>query len=434
MAKDVLEKVFIAWGGSQRLAALVGQKISALGFDPIVGGGSPTELFIGTQVFSQIRSCTRAVILVNGEGMEANPGFGLNDNLMFEWGYITGTYSPNKLHVFLIDTSVKDLPSDLGGSWATEVSTAELDVEEIADVIVAAFQKDATRHVELDKLKIMHMWEDIKRYLDTHDTSPQCSDIELAQYLIHTAEVCDYYMEEEYAEALLNKAHPTSSILSFAILLLKANIRLALETNGLATSLPFDSFTELRAVFETKFDFSYQDEEFDLWMRYFTTRRLSLLYRLVSLNDDFAEDERKALLESALSFLKEAGAILDEISSRISSDSAYVNLYRGYVERDKFRVFVAFGMQEEASTSNAAALVAKEAFYLTYKEKYPHDTYMIRQLAQEYYRSLAERMEFITDVTEKLVIRKTLKSFLSKLDKDSGRQHAVLQELRKMLG
>lgn len=275
MAKDVLEKVFIAWGGSQRLAALVGQKISALGFDPIVGGGSPTELFIGTQVFSQIRSCTRAVILVNGEGMEASPGFGLNDNLMFEWGYITGTYSPNKLHVFLIDTSVKDLPSDLGGSWATEVSTAELDVEEIADVIVAAFQKDATRHVELDKLKIMHMWEDIKRYLDTHDTSPQCSDIELAQYLIHTAEVCDYYMEEEYAEALLNKAHPTSSILSFAILLLKANIRLALETNGLATSLPFDSFTELRAVFETKFDFSYQDEEFDLWMRYFTTRRLS---------------------------------------------------------------------------------------------------------------------------------------------------------------
>lgn len=241
-------------------------------------------------------------------------------------------------------------------------------------------------------------------------------------------------MEEEYAEALLNKAHPTSSILSFAILLLKANIRLALETNGLATSLPFDSFTELRAVFETKFDFSYQDEEFDLWMRYFTTRRLSLLYRLVSLNDDFAEDERKALLESALSFLKEAGAILDEISSRISSDSAYVNLYRGYVERDKFRVFVAFGMQEEASTSNAAALVAKETFYLTYKEKYPHDTYMIRQLAQEYYRSLAERMEFITDVTEKLVIRKTLKSFLSKLDKDSGRQHAVLQELRKMLG
>ena len=155
---------------------------------------------------------------------------------------------------------------------------------------------------------------------------------------------------------------------------------------------------------------------------------------MLFLSDDFAEDERKALLESALSFLKEAGAILDEISSRISSDSAYVNLYRGYVERDKFRVFVAFGMQEEASTSNAAALVAKETFYLTYKEKYPHDTYMIRQLAQEYYRSLAERMEFITDVTEKLVIRKTLKSFLSKLDKDSGRQHAVLQELRKMLG
>ena len=55
-----------------------------------------------------------------------------------------------------LDTSVKDLPNGQGGSWATEVNTSELDVEEIADVIVAAFHEEATRHVELDKLKIMH--------------------------------------------------------------------------------------------------------------------------------------------------------------------------------------------------------------------------------------------------------------------------------------
>ncbi|RRD48774.1 TIR domain-containing protein [Arachnia propionica] len=434
MAKDVLERVFIAWGGTQRLATLVGQRISELGFDPVVGGGSPTELFIGTQVFSQIRGCTRAIILVNGEGIEANPGIGLNDNLMFEWGYITGTYSPNKLHVFLIDISVKDLPSDLGGSWATEVTTQERDVEEIADAIVEAFQKDARRHVELDKLKIMHMWEDVKRFLDMHDTSPQCSDLELAQYLLHTAEVCDYYMEEEYTESLLNKVQPSSSILSFVILLLKNNIRLGLETGGLAEPLPFDSFTEMRAVFESKFDFSYQDEEIDLWLRYFTARRLSLLYRLVSLNEDFSDEERLGLLQSTVSFLERAGEILEEISKRFPLDASYVNLYRGYVERDKYRVYDSLGQKEEAEVSNAAALVAKESFYLTYKEKYPHDTFMIRQLAQEYYRSQAERMDFITDVTEKVVIKKTLRSFLSKLDKDNGRQHVVLQELRRKLG
>lgn len=55
-----------------------------------------------------------------------------------------------------LDTSVKDLPNGQGGSWVTEVNTSELDVEEIADVIVAAFHEEATRHVELDKLKIMH--------------------------------------------------------------------------------------------------------------------------------------------------------------------------------------------------------------------------------------------------------------------------------------
>lgn len=56
-----------------------------------------------------------------------------------------------------LDTSVKDLPNGRGGSWATEVNTSELDVEEIVDVIVAAFHEEATRHVELDKLKIMHI-------------------------------------------------------------------------------------------------------------------------------------------------------------------------------------------------------------------------------------------------------------------------------------
>ena len=37
-----------------------------------------------------------------------------------------------------------------------EVSASELDVEGTADVIVAAFHEEAIRHVELDKLKIMH--------------------------------------------------------------------------------------------------------------------------------------------------------------------------------------------------------------------------------------------------------------------------------------
>lgn len=433
MAKDIFEKVFIAWGGTQKLASLVGQRIAALGFDPIVGGGSPTELFIGTQVFSQIRACTRAIILVNGEGIEANPGVGLNDNLMFEWGYITGTYSPNKLHVFLIDISVSDLPSDLGGSWATEVTTDDRELEEIADSIVATFQKDATRHIELDKLKIMHMWDDVKRFVDVHDTMPQCSDLELAQYLLHTAEVCDYFMEEEYTEQLLNKMHPTSALLSFVVLLLKANIRLGLETSGLAKALPFDSFTELRAVFESKFDFSYQDEEIDLWLRYFTNRRLSLLYRLVTLNSDFNDAERRGLLTKAQTFLEACGQILEDICTKYPSDVPYVNLYRGYVERDTYRVSEALGLEEEAEISNAVALVAKEAIYLTYQEKYPHDTYLIRQLAQEYYRSMAERMDFIDDVTEKMVIKRTLETFLSKLDADNGRQHVVLEELRHKL-
>lgn len=434
MARDVLEKVFVAWGGNQRLAVKVANALSALGFDSVVGGGHPTELFIGSQVFSQIRGCTRAIILVQADsGADFAPGTGFNDNLMFEWGYITGLFAPGKIHVFLIGISVKDLPSDLAGSWATEVPFAGHAEEDVAEMIASRFQNDAMRHVDLDKLRIMHSWDSVKHSLDVYNESPQVSDLELANYLIHTVEVCDYFMEEEYLSGLLNKMKPASSLLDFTVNLVKANIQLSLETDGLRLPLSFDSFTELRAIFEAKFDFSYLDEELNLWLRYFVARRVSLIYRLVAENEGFSPEEMRAFLATTLEVLSSAAHTLDEIASRFPPDAKYSNLYRGYVERDRFRVYRSLGMAEEATASNAAAQSAKESFYLDYKQAYPGDSYMIRQLAQEYYRSLAERLEFVTDLTERLVITKTVSSFLSRLDKDSGRQHVVLQELRSKL-
>ena len=123
MARNVTESVFVVWGGNQELAGLVGRKLDSIHFSGVVGGGQPTDLFVGSQVLSQIHQCTRAIILVEDtSGIDLASGYNLSDNLMFEWGYIIGTFPPSKVHVFLIDLSARDLPSDLAGSWASEVS------------------------------------------------------------------------------------------------------------------------------------------------------------------------------------------------------------------------------------------------------------------------------------------------------------------------
>jgi len=93
-----IEKVFIAWGGNQSLAQAVGQELGKHGYNGIVGGGLPMDMYIGVQVFSQIQQCTRAIILVENTRPDAvNP---FSSNLMFEWGYLTAKMDPRKLHVF----------------------------------------------------------------------------------------------------------------------------------------------------------------------------------------------------------------------------------------------------------------------------------------------------------------------------------------------
>lgn len=429
MARDVLESVFIAWGGNHPLATLVADGLARRHFRPVIGGHQQTDTFIGTQVLSQIHRCTRAIVLVQTIPSKSTaPGF--SDNLMFEWGYITGTFAPGKVHVFLIDLSARDLPSDLAGSWASEVVVDGCPLDQVADRVTEQFQRDALHHVELDKMRIMHMWTRILGYIESYDTDPACPDMELAHYLLHSIETCYYYMEEDRLEALLASMHPLSSLLEHAVQIATANIRLFRETAGLQRALPFDSFTELRAVFERNVDVSFQDPELTLWFSYFCARRLSLLYFMTSKNEDLEEAEQLLFLERTLTLLDETAAVLDRIVAEFPQEASYVNLFWGYVHRDRYLIHELRGERAAAEEASLAALRAKEAFYLDYKARYPQDALLVRHLAQEYYLSLADHLPFVTDATERMMTKRTVRTFLTKLERESGRQHVVLEELR----
>jgi len=434
MAADIYEKVFIAWGGNQTLAKAVSSELSqGTGFAPVVGGGKQIDLFVGTQVFSQINACTRAIILAQdtNNAKSAASGINLNDNMMFEWGYLMGRLAPNKIHVFLIGLSIRDLPSDLAGSWASEINTTGKTEDQIAKEISEKFQTDANHVTETDGMGIMHRWETAKQYLRDYDSNPRCSDIELVQYLLHNMETCYYYMEEDQLETLVGSIHPISSVLEFAVHFIEGNIRLFKETDDLMKPLPFDSFIELKALFDRKLDISYLDDELNLWFEHFLLRRQELLYRVIAFSDDFEEDEGAAFLDKSLELLNQADSVLNNIVDKYPSESAYANLYFGYINQERSHITAFQGDRDKAADYNRQAVKAKEAFYLDYKRLYPYDTYLTRQFAQEYYLSLAEELDYSVDITEKLMIKRSISSFLQKADQESSRQHVVLKELHQ---
>ncbi|WP_185975798.1 TIR domain-containing protein [Tessaracoccus rhinocerotis] len=435
MARNVTESVFVVWGGNQALARLVGNRLHEQHFSAVVGGGQPSDMFIGSQILSQIHQCTRAIILVEDtSGAELATGYNLSDNLMFEWGYITGTFPPNKVHVFLIDISARDLPSDLAGSWASEVVTDGMTPDEVADRITSTFKQDASHKVEMDKLEVMHMWTKVLRYVETYNDKPECSDIELAHYLLHSIETCYYYMAEERFEELLDLMRPVSSVLEYAVAVVKANIRLFRETGGLQRALPFDAYMELKTFFERPYDVAFQDLELDLWFQFFAVRRLALLQRTVAENPDFGEEDRRGFLRETISLTQQSLELLEEIVGQFPQQATYSSLYRGYLHRDLYLLHLALGDEDSAAEAeNRMAVQHKESFYLAYKSRYPQDAILVQHLAQEYYLALAEQLEYVQTPIEKMMIRKTINGFLSKLEQDTGRQHVLLSELRSRL-
>ncbi|MCL2065574.1 MAG: nucleotide-binding protein [Candidatus Cloacimonetes bacterium] len=431
MSKSI-EKVFIAWGGNQDLAQLVRNEMNKHNFDGIVGGGTPTDMYIGTQVFSQISQCTRAIILVENTHTNAvNP---FSSNMMFEWGYLTAKMDPRKLHVFLIGIHKENLPSDLAGIWAEEIKDKnDKTREQIAGEIVELFIDSAIRPIEIDKIKIFSMWNDTKRNLSIYSKTPAYSEIECAHYLLHSIEVVYGYMEEEEILNLMSKIVPATSVLEFAMQIVKSNILMFEESAGLTKQLSFDTFSEVKSLFEKKFDFSNQDRNLHLWFKYFCSDRLGLLYMFIVKNDDFDAEYKTLYFNKALECYNEALYTLREIVEIYPHEANYTKLYEGYLYRDLYRLYKILDIDREKTYQYiTAAAKAHETFYLNYKQRFPNEGYLIRHLGKEYYLDCAEKLKYLTDPIEKKIAENTIRSFLEKLETDNGRQHIVLKQLRQV--
>ncbi len=424
------EKVFIAWGGNQPLAKAVSEKISKYKFSAIVGGGQVTDLYLGNQILTQMRQCTQAVILVQRTSSDSSK-YNLNDNMMFEWGYLTSQMPPNKIHVFLIDMQAKHLPSDLMGTWATEIIQSNRTMEDVAEEVARTFHANASIPIEVNKMEVLHTWERTKRLIENYNESSNISDVEMAHILLHSIETNYQYMEDEYTEKILNNMKPISNLLAYVVQLFKVNITLVRETNHLTSPIDFDLYEELKSICSRDVNFIDKDENLNMWIQFYKVDHLIMLHSSIATNPELRDEEKSLYIKKSVQEGERALDILQKIISEFPRDKNYVNLFVGYIHGHlRYHCYSKIECSDKASYHSKLAVDAFRDFYLTFKQLFPGDGYLINQFAQTYYLDLARHADYVSDAGEQMMIRRMISSFLSKYQQQAERQHKIFKKLK----
>ena len=125
--------------------------------------------------------------------------------------------------------------------------------------------------------------------------------------------------------------------------------------------------------------------------------------------------------------------MLEEIISRYPNDRNYTFLYEGYFYRD---LSLAYQMKEDAQEAKKSidiAVNARKQFFIYYKQRFPHDVLLNNRFSQEYYVALVEQMHYTDDAVEKNTIRRTINSYLTKLEDENMKQHTLITKLKKLM-
>lgn len=176
-----MSKVFIAWSGNFDIAAKLKDYIDDYpGYEAIVGGNLHTlnTFFVGGTIIEQMKQCDQAILLIQKN--EAHGG--LSANVMFEWGYLLAKLNANKIHNYFINKP--EIPSDLHGVWAHDISTDGLSVDEIVQILGTKFFGSQRNSLNKNKMRIIMDRDETRNIINKHSENPVCSNYEMAQYML----------------------------------------------------------------------------------------------------------------------------------------------------------------------------------------------------------------------------------------------------------
>lgn len=381
-----MQNIFVGWSGNQPLANAIQDYLSDKGLNCIVGGGAPKSMYIGTQVLGQIDECDTAILL-----MEDNDGK-ISSNLFFEWGYLLARMDVNNIHLFMINKSVRDLPSDLLGVWATEIDfDREKDggdrklAEIICNKFLFAYNKTA-----VNSFDVVNNWQNIRQ--EFQNKKLHMTEKELMEHIIFGCVAAYYYGDNKYLRDSLNRISGSAELNS-AVLFAKAYIDVFLSSDNMAVALPTTSFFEYANVFELTLSRKHDSAD-DL--QYFIDLLCNNVYGLSCLlylhNKGLESEITKTCREKARTCFELALSHIDEYEKRRPTDVCMVQLMRAYMTNDLAHLYQLYFNDEEKFLEYLTRSVEeRKNLYFTFMTQYPGNNFLSSKLEQEYMIALAEK-------------------------------------------
>ena len=408
-----MSNIFIGWGGNKSLADKVADLIiNQTGDHAIVGGGRPTDMFIGAQVIDQINRCDTAILLVEDKNGAISP------NLMFEWGYISAKFAVSNIHAFLINKQSKDLPSDLMGAWVNEVSFDKASMSELnlAEKIVDLFQRNNKNVAVRNYFDLISNWKRVYTYLT--DEIPD-SNQALCEYILSGCLAAYYYQDNILLRQTLNTLKVPVA-LNVVVQFSKAYVDIFIQSENMAKPLSQQDFFSAMQTFETIIKRQKKlSHDVEMLLDILNYDAYGLANVLFMKNTDIDIDTKRFCAEKAKECFAKDLDLLDLFEESFKNNECLGLFLRSYIFNDMGHLYKDAFNDEKAFLQHLATSVEyRKQLHQTFMASYPANTFLSTKLEQEYIIALSEQCNYMDDSVLKTMYKNLVVSKFKEWEKE----------------
>lgn len=403
-----MHNVFIAWGGNVSLANQIKNILQSDKFNVIVGGGSPTDMFVGAQVIDQINQCDCAILLIedyNGQ---------ISSNLFFEWGYLLANKDirNQNIQIFMIDKSPRELPSDLLGVWVSEMKRDKTLPDngdaKLAEQIKAKFLSQVNSENTLDYFTIINDWPNIRQNFS--DKKKRLSEREFEERVIIGCLAAYYYNDYKYLYDELSKVTGSSEFNS-TILFARTYIEVFLKSDNMTKEISTKDFFKFAEIFEVFLNREITGDNFSKLVSILCNDVYGLSCLLFLKNDDLDAVVKEECKNKALKCFEETLVLTDELEKVLTENKCLLHLIRAYIYNDTAHLYEGHYNDKERYLQYLEKSVAeRKNLHLTFCTKYPRNRYVANKLEQEYMIALSEKCKYMNNDFQRKISISTVKS------------------------
>lgn len=404
-----MDNIFIGWSGNQSLAKALGGEINKNGvYNAIVGGGTPTNMYIGAQVLDQIKESDYALLL-----MEKKDG-AISPNLMFEFGYILAKMPVNRIFLVLINMESTELASDIQGTWVFQSKKFDRSITPEADFAhelyedFVKFEHNRMLIGQSNYFDYIDRWEECFTDLKT-DSRISTNDSEYiilgclaAYYYNDYQELYDHLNAIKYDEAVSNIVYFAKAYIS--IFLDSGNMRYPLNDDQMMTCREtFESLLERKRTLSPKLDRIIDILVHDAY---------GLACMLYLRNEGLDEDEKEYFETVCETHCLAVFDLISEYRDEFGEDNkVLMNLFDAYICNDLAKFYQRNPETEDKHIKYLERSVAsRKELFKSVQLLYPQNKFLIEKVEQEYNIALADQCRYMKDaVLKKMTVKKIKK-------------------------